>query len=347
MPKLTKKEKDALMKKYKREALYDIIPTKGGRMGFDYLTDDLQAREISDLRWKNLTQEQRNSARSARDDWFENISRVQEEQKMVEPSYLSSLRSSDPNPPEVPAVASVKKSNNSRSGLMSPESTVSIDSIVDKEAVDSGDFKYVDVFLGAGTITSPTSCQGGELDPTIGSTHCLNAVARGDGDSDHKSNFYVLHAVQLVGMVFQAVSNDSTLAIVPPVIYISLVLDRQTNGAQLNSEDVYVNPSGEILLAAQAMRGLPFFKRFVVLDSVTLTSPQLSMGTDGSSTNVIAGYTIPWELSASLDIVVNTIGSDNTIASILDNSLHVIAYTTPVNGTDPELFYNSRVTFKG
>lgn len=199
-------------------------------------------------------------------------------------------------------------------------------------------------------ITAPSDATGGEADPTT--LLCLNCPAQGDGESQRDGRQINMTSIQVKGMVSIAAQADQTAGDVIPDIMIALVLDKQTNGAQLNSEDVYENPSGFATLASQPFRNLENTQRFRVLKTVHVTAAELAGAIQPvyDGTNIEQqGATVPFSMYVNLKgMKVNFLSGQTTsvIDAIADNSLHVIAYASNTSAT-PFLLYNSRLRFVG
>lgn len=129
-------------------------------------------------------------------------------------------------------------------------------------------------------------------------------------------------------------------------MYIALVLDTQCNGALLNSEDVFKNPSGDAVLAASPYRNLQYVERFKVLAWRRIRLVQPTIVWDG--TNLEQGGTnTPFTMSVDLKgLQVTFSGTTETIANITDNSLNLVAYSN-FGDTAPTLSYNARLRFTG
>jgi len=131
-----------------------------------------------------------------------------------------------------------------------------------------------------------------------------------------------------------------------PTVYIALVLDKQTNAAQADSELVFTNPGASAVTAASPLRNMQYTSRFEVLDSVCLEIEQPQATYDGTNLEQ-AGSRTPFKLSWTGDLMTQYVGTAATVASIQDNSLHVIAYAGPDLTAAPVISYNSRVRFVG
>jgi len=205
------------------------------------------------------------------------------------------------------------------------------------------ELKYKDTSLVSQALTAPTNGAGAECDPTP-TLLCLNPIAQGTSAQERDGKQICIKSCFVSGVVDVPVLANQTAGSVSPMVYVALVLDKQTNAAQLNSEDVFTNPGASAVTAANPLRNLEYTSRFQVLDSVLLEPPQRNISYDGTNIESL-GTRIPFKLSSSADIVTNYIASTAAIASIQDTSLHVIAYTSSATGAT--ISYNSRVRFVG
>lgn len=198
--------------------------------------------------------------------------------------------------------------------------------------------KYVDYEYNAAIVGSVA---GAEADP---STYlALNAIQQGDGQSNRDGFQVDLLSLHLQGHVlFSGVSSASPIT--TPMARILVVLDQQTNGAQLNAEDVLSDP-GDANLDVNAFRNLQYTTRFRTLKDIFLARESVAAVWDGA--NVLSnGSIVPWE--CHIDLKGMTTRYNNTtasVANIVDNSLHVICICT--NGSTAQLRYQSRVRFMG
>jgi len=122
----------------------------------------------------------------------------------------------------------------------------------------------------------------------------------------------------------------------PIRVFVAMVLDTQTNGAQCDSELIFKNLSGYATSAVVPLRNLLYSKRFRVLKSqiFDLTAPAVGYGAMRS-----------FEWFAPMELPVNFTASDTgVVGNIVDNSIHMVAYATRTGAT---LEYNSRIRFQG
>lgn len=213
-----------------------------------------------------------------------------------------------------------------------------------QQIMNTVESKTHSTFKAATSLVAPTDSSGAEFDPAS-TALCLNAINQGDSYTDRDGRKIVMKSVHVTGVITSAKQADQTAMDDPAYIYIALVLDTQTNGAQLNSEDVFSNPSGSATLCASPIRNMNRIDRYRVLKSVKLKLERPPTQWDG--TNIEQGGLIePFEIYKKLNVPVTYSSNGNGIADIVDNSLHIIAYTS---NTDlvPQIQYNSRVVFTG
>ena len=208
------------------------------------------------------------------------------------------------------------------------------------------EYKFYDVKLTGKALDTNTTGEDGELDPAT-TIDCLNAVTQGDGESQRDGRNLVMKSLLLKGVVnIPAQATQSTLD-VAPTIFMAVVLDTQTNGAQLDSELVYKNPSADTRCSASVVRNLQYAKRFKILAKKIIQVPTPTTGNDAAGTFSISGMDIPFEFYIRLpDIKVNYSGTTEAVANIVDNSLHLVGWTSSVT-LAPTVSYNSRLRFVG
>lgn len=205
------------------------------------------------------------------------------------------------------------------------------------------ELKFVDYGYSA-AINAPTDASSGEADPAT--ALAISSIAQGDGENQRDGRMATLKSAYVTGVVTLGAQQDAADPTASPTVFIALVQDTQTNAAQLNSEDVYTNPAGVAGTASSPLRDLQYSKRFRVLDSVIISDMYKYGQADGASTASYNGPSRSFKLGWKGSIPVRHVGNDATVASIGDNSLHVIAYSSTTSNA-PTLNYNSRVRFMG
>ncbi len=205
------------------------------------------------------------------------------------------------------------------------------------------ELKFYDTSLISSALTGPTDASGGEKNPSA--TISLNTVVQGDGESQRDGRQITMKSIHLKGIIDVPVQANQTVTDTASDVFIALVQDKQTNGALLNSEDVFTNPGADARTATSPFKNLQFQRRFRILAVKKLRLPQPTVVWDGTNVEQ-GGYQIPWEIYKSFSIGVNYSATTETIANITDNGLNVIAYTSNSTAA-PTLSYNSRLRFVG
>lgn len=207
------------------------------------------------------------------------------------------------------------------------------------------EIKFYDTSFGSTALVNSVTMAGAETDPTTILT--ISAPAVGDGDQNRDGKKITIHGVQVTGNISYAIQVDQTTADVAPVVDLWVLLDKQSNGAQFNSEDVFTNPSG---VACQPLRNLGFNKRFRILKHKHFPAPILPITYDGTNIEQ-SGSTKSFNffLRFKKPLIVNfSAGSTAAgIASVIDNSIHVMAVGSLVAAVIPSLAYNARIRFVG
>lgn len=223
--------------------------------------------------------------------------------------------------------ASLRRSNWVPSGLMGVER------------------KFFDSTKAETNITGSTDMTSLEFDPAT--LNCLNAPTQGTGASNRSGDFYTIDSCEVSGKITCAQQADQTAADLAPVVKVYLVLDKYTNAAQLNSEDVFTNPSASATQSVNPFRVVKNESRFKILDSVMLQIEPPTMSYDGTNVEQ-SGQTHTFVLRKRWvgGLRVSCIANGGTVADIRDNSLHVIAVTNSSNSA-PQIAYNARIRFRG
>lgn len=203
--------------------------------------------------------------------------------------------------------------------------------------------KFLDLSISNTTIANNQNMTGGELDPTT--QDCLNAMVEGNTPSARLGRFIEMRSIKVKGRVQFA--EELAIATPPgePVVSLFLVMDKQTNTAQMASQDLFTNKGASITLLSSLFMDMENTDRFQILDSVKI---KLTVDTTQQATDVYShsGAETLFSLSyrwKSGKRVLFTGGAGGTVSNIADNSLHVIGF---VNSNDPcTVTYNSRLRF--
>ncbi len=216
-----------------------------------------------------------------------------------------------------------------------------------KNVVTSGflgiETKFFDSARPKATMQNPVNADNGEVDPPT--VNCLFAPIQGSSEQNRDGKKVMMKTIQIEGIVTVAAQVNQVLQDTAPLVYIALVLDTQTNAAQLNSEDVFKNESAQPYLAASVMRNPLQMARFKVLKKWRFPLQEVAAVYDGTNIET-GGFTKPFKVYKKLDIPVLFKANAGTVADIVDNSLHVVAYCNDLT-VGPQISYNARVRFVG
>lgn len=202
--------------------------------------------------------------------------------------------------------------------------------------------KYIDDYVTARALTAPTDSTGGEITTAVNGF--LSGMSQGDGVNERDGNRIILESVEITGNVTCAAQADQTALDAPTKVYIAVVWDKQTNGAYLNSEDVFANPSSSATLAGNPLRNGLYTKRFQVLKVIEMIFESPDSSWDG--TNIEQGGLMQsFKIYRKLQIPVQFVGTTNVIGSVNDNSLHVVGFCSNI-ALAPTLQFNSRVRYR-
>ncbi len=206
--------------------------------------------------------------------------------------------------------------------------------------------KFYDQKLVGAALTTATDATGGEHDPSA--TVMMNTVTQGDGESQRDGRRITMRSIYVVGNVNCVTQTLQSSGDSATQVFIALVMDMQTNGATLASENVFVNPGGDIIMGTQPFRNLQFTRRFKVLATRKFILRSGAMANDTGATGglVQAGSHKAFKMFVKLNDVVNYTGTTETVANIADNSLHLVAWCSNT-GLVPRLSYSSRLRFVG
>lgn len=203
--------------------------------------------------------------------------------------------------------------------------------------------KFLDTSLTSKTLVAATDATGLLADPTT--LNCLNVMAQGDTPSGRDGKKVNMKRIDIRGIIQVGNQANQTVTDIAGAVTLALVLDTQTNGAQFASNLVFTNPSASVTTNVNLFRNLEYVDRFKVLKTKTIRLPQPTIVYDGTNIEQ-GGYHLPFKMGCNLNnLQVLYKDTAGTVADIVDNSLHLVAYCT--NGTLPVLNYNARLRFIG
>lgn len=203
--------------------------------------------------------------------------------------------------------------------------------------------KFYDTSLGYTGIVAPTDAAGGELDPS--STSMMSTPTQGTSEQQRDGKRIVCKYLEMKGNVTIPLQINQTALDDDTLVTIFVVLDTQSNAAQMNSEDCFKNTGAIASLAANPLRNLLFGPRFRILKQQTFRLFANVASWDGTNMEQ-GGCTVPFSWFIPLkNLVINfNSGTTASIANVVDNSIHVIGYGTTALAS---IGYNARLRFVG
>ncbi len=204
--------------------------------------------------------------------------------------------------------------------------------------------KFIDTSVNSVMSTSG-DMTGGELDP--GTVNCLNAITQGDGECQRDGRVVHITSIYIDGLVQIGVLEANATTPGPLHCVLALCMDKQTNKAQLQSEDVWVNPGGTTTSSVLPLRNLSNSTRVSVMWRKKITLGQVM--TNYSGTNTLSDQGAPSRRFQvfkrfKVPIKVNYTGTAGAVSNILDKSFHMIGQS---NSNKIFCHYNCRIRFKG
>ena len=181
---------------------------------------------------------------------------------------------------------------------------------------------------------------GSEVDPATALS--LSAISQGTSESERVGRVAWIKQVLIQGHVNFWNGTSSTEGGCYAVIW--LVLDKQTNGAQLNAEDVFVEPAG-VAHTADCFQNLQFSDRFRVLKKKIVRSNPPGLTTNSTDNNFYSRITVPFSIYHKCNLKQEFKDSTGTIAAMTNNSLHLIAQISRTANASSDIVYTSRVRF--
>jgi hypothetical protein len=209
--------------------------------------------------------------------------------------------------------------------------------------------KFYDTYLTDSALTAPTDFSGGEHDPSA--TSMISTPPQGDNQSERLGKRISIHSVQIKGNLKVNGEADQAGADNPQRCFVALVLDTQSNGAQLNSEEVFTQAGAAATTHNDTpLRNLLWGSRFRILKSMTHVFTLDGMAYSGTVNQIEqagAATNFEWYIPFKDGLTVNfNAGTTPSIANVIDNSLHIIAFTTDASNA-AQLSYLARIRYTG
>jgi len=205
--------------------------------------------------------------------------------------------------------------------------------------------KFYDTALVDGLVLAPTGATGGEFDPSA--TSMVSTPVQGPTEQNRDGKEISMLSLYLKGKIAFDGEEDQTGPTDPQSVFVAVVLDTQSNAAQMNSEDCFKNTSANATMAPAPMKNLLFGSRFRILKSKRFTFQLMETAYAQNAMNYMARHVyFDWFIRLKGLKVKFNAGTTASIANVIDNSLHIIAFAST---TDPQakISYNARLRFVG
>jgi len=193
-------------------------------------------------------------------------------------------------------------------------------------------------------LSTTASGAGIEVDPD--SLLCFNSMIQGTGPDERIGRHIWMKSLYIVGQVGYIPDEDLNIPIIDHIYTIWIVLDTQTNKAQLNSEDVLECPVADASMGPMCIRNMENTDRFTVLKKKTLrgVADTTAVATDDYQN---AGRRLPFKFFLNLKnlkVLFDPDSTNGTIAQIMDNSIHMLATCSDPSAA-PFIEYHARLRF--
>lgn len=213
--------------------------------------------------------------------------------------------------------------------------------------VMSPERKYFDTTYSAALVAATTSWASCEVDPATKLT--LFCPTSGSGISNRVGRKCNVSTIRVRGCISTTYRGAQSYVNGPIFVRLLLVLDMQTNGAQLNAEDVMNAPgTADALHVGLTHMNLANLGRYRILkDYHVILQPSIA-ASEGSISTVSYShnglrFNISKKFKKPLTVHFNSVDG-GTIADIVDHSFHVIAQVSD-SSTNAKLNYESRVVY--
>lgn len=210
-----------------------------------------------------------------------------------------------------------------------------------------GEMKYSDSFKTLTVVAESTNWTGTELDP--GTANCLFSPVTGNDINNREGRKVNVYKIKIRGLITRITDTTQTTVSADPATRVILVMDTQTNGTQMQGEDLMTTSEASVSITFTGFQNLANLGRFRVLkDKTYYPTPNVAVNNASATTVSQAGGNIPFKMNVVFKepVVVRFNATDGgTVADIIDNSFHLIAQRSGNDGS-VLLGYTCRVCFK-
>ncbi len=213
-------------------------------------------------------------------------------------------------------------------------------------AATVSEMKYFDTFKDGTALTAPATWAGTEVDPATILTFC--DPVKGTGISNRIGRHIKIHAIKIRGQISCAAQLNQTATDAASQVRLVLVLDQQTNAAQMQGEQVFEDPgTASPNNTIQTYMNLDNLGRFRVLKDkmLVIQNPNIAWdGTNMEQNGLVRMFKLNHKFAKPLDVHFNATDG-GTVADIVDNSIHMLACASSI-ALVPQILYEARVSYK-
>ena len=207
-----------------------------------------------------------------------------------------------------------------------------------------GEHKYFDQNVVINPVPSSISWASTMVDDATALT--LFSPAQGAAINERIGREVDIHKIRINGSFWVDKNNAATASVDPEFIRLALVVDTQTNAAQMSGADLF---GGSTIGYWNNFQNLNNFGRFRVLKDKLILIEDPNFGSSAvAGTDYINGKAkqFKWTISFKKPLRVRFNGSGSaTVASIVDNSLHLVANSSISGIGTVKLLYASRIVY--
>jgi len=204
--------------------------------------------------------------------------------------------------------------------------------------------KFYDTALGDTAIAADTGLASGEYDPSA--TSMISTPTQGDGEQQRDGKRITIDSLILKGHVVRPATEAAADPLESQKVFVAVVLDTQSNGAQMDSEACFKSLAASARFNCEPLKNLLSGSRFRILKSQVFDLTPIGL-TGAVATYAFGGVQreFDWYIPFKGGLPVNfNAGTTASIANVVDNSIHVIAFST---ATGNFIGYNARIRFQG
>lgn len=185
---------------------------------------------------------------------------------------------------------------------------------------------------------------GAEHDPST--ILSVSGVEVGTGQDQRLGNFYRVYGLHMKGFLSKAeLTGAASQEPRRTEVRLMVILDTQTNGTQMSSEDLFISNTNSELNVMSLIDSQKLIRYKILYDKL-INMPARKFTSNVAASPEAPGQRIPFEVQLKkLNIRINANVASGNIGDQVDNSIHVIAlYDVAVS--IPVLYYKARCFFK-